>query len=243
MKRCLILNCSKTKTKNPELLPAIQRYNGPAYRVFRLFQKIANPSLLDVDLYIISAKFGLISGDCLIGEYDQLLSRRRAVELKPQVLTTLSKIFTNNYQEIFISMSKEYLTTINGYESLIPQSTKIIISNLPEGKRLSELKLWLYKQEYSKEKAVKVTEVTGQAVLKGKIIKATSEQIIDLAQKSLKNGNGYPFKIKEWYTIIDMQKVSPKWLVSVLSGLDVSEFQSSDARRVLSQLGIFVKHI
>ena len=90
---------------------------------------------------------------------------------------------------------------------------------------------------------MKNIKTTGRAVLKSKVIEATPDQVMELARKSLADANGSPFNFRDWYTIVDGQKVSPKWLVSLLSGLDVSGFQASDARRVLAQLGISTKHV
>jgi hypothetical protein len=140
-------------------------------------------------------------------------------------------------------MSKEYLNAFKGYEALIPLFSKVIISNVSEGRRLLALKQWLYKIEDRNVKVEKRISVSGRAVLKGKVIEATPNQIIALAQKSLVMPSGSPFNFRDWYTIIGKQKVSPKWLVSLLTGLDVSEFQASDARRVLAQLGILTEHV
>ena len=225
--------------------PAVQRYDGPAYRVFRLFSKKADSTLLDIDLYVLSAQYGLISGNRLVDDYDQRMTPSRAVELNAQTIKQLSLILSKGYDEVFISMSKDYLKALNGYDAHVPTDTQIIISNAPEGKRLRELKLWLYKEvdrQMDPNKNVNV-RVTGRATLKGKIIEITPNQIIELAQKALFNAKSAPFNFRDWYTIIDGQKVSPKWLVSLLSGLDVSEFQASDARRVLAQLGISIEHV
>jgi hypothetical protein len=243
MARCLILSCSKAKTGTGGAQPAIQRYDGPAYRVTRLFLKNADSTLLDVDLYVLSAQYGLISSNSLIDDYDQRMTHHRAIELNNQALNHLAQFLKNGYQEVFISMSKEYLQALKGYEALVPLATKIIISNKPEGKRLRELKLWLYKKVDKQINSVKPVKVTGQAVIKGKLIEATPNQVLEIAQKSLPNAKSPPFNIREWYTIIGGQKVSPKWIVSILSELDVSEFQASDARRVLAQLGISVEHV
>jgi hypothetical protein len=243
MKRCLILSCSKSKNQTSSLQPAILRYDGPAFRVFRLFLKKADSSLLNIDLYVLSAQYGLIPGQTPVENYDLRMTPSRAAELNYQTLIQFSQTLKNGYHEVFISMSKDYLRALNGYEGLVPSKMKIVISTTSEGKRLYELKSWLYKQEFTHVNTEKSGIVIGKAVLKGRIIKATRNEINDLAQKSLDAGGGTPFNYKEWYTIINGVKVSPKWLVSLLSGLGVSEFQASDARRVLSQLGISTEHV
>jgi hypothetical protein len=64
--RLLILSCSQRKRPDAILLPALERYDGPMFRVLRKFLR-ENPSKeLHPDVYILSAQFGLISADQLI---------------------------------------------------------------------------------------------------------------------------------------------------------------------------------
>jgi len=238
MGRCLILSCSKAKLSDDKLLPAVQRYDGPPFRVFRRFLKVAPPALRDVELYILSANYGLIHSGHLVNNYDLKMKAERAREINDKVLEQLKAILDIGYSEIFISLSKEYLSALRGFEKLVPPSIKIQISNTSEGKRLSELKVWLYQEQKRQPKPEKEIKVTGRAMLHGKVIEATPEEIVELAQTALGQSNTAPFKIKDWYCLINGTKVSPKWLVSFLTGLSVSEFQASDARRVLAQLGI-----
>ena len=243
MSRCLILSCSKTKRSSDDALPAVQRYDGPPFRVFRNFLKSAPSALCNVDLYILSANYGLILGNTLVNDYDQRMTLVRASEINAQVLKQFELISNKGYTDIFISLSKVYQKALNGYEILLQPSTTIFISNASEGKRLSELKSWLYKQENDQPKPDRVVKVTGRAVLRGRVIEASKDEIIRIAQDGLSQGRGSPKNFKEWYCLINGEKVSPKWLVSILSGLDVSEFQASDARRVLVQLGISTEHV
>jgi hypothetical protein len=68
------------------------------------------------------------------------------------------------------------------------------------------------------------------------------EEVLALARRALAERWGDPYNFRDWYAVVDEERVSTKWLVSLLSGLDVSEFQASEARRVLRKLGIAVYH-
>ena len=68
--RLLLLGCSERKAEKRGRLPAFQRYDGPAYRVFRKFLRDSRGAGPPMNLYILSAKYGLISGDILIPDYD-----------------------------------------------------------------------------------------------------------------------------------------------------------------------------
>lgn len=68
-RRLLIMACSSRKSPAFGLLPAIERYDGVAFRVVkRLLRIVQFPP--DVDVMILSAKYGLIGQDEPIGDYD-----------------------------------------------------------------------------------------------------------------------------------------------------------------------------
>lgn len=248
--RCLVLSCSQTKKDDLEPLPAIERYKGPAFQVLRRFLAEADSKLHDVDIYILSARYGLIASDTLIENYDQKMTKDRATKLRCEVLKRLKGILRQDYVDIFCSLSKTYLQAMDGFEALVPADTRITVSRAALGTRLTELKNWLYqlssddlvtaqKQLSFVEMSEQPTHIMGRATLKGKQIEAKSDEIIALAQQALQDERGVSSdNFRSWYTLIDGQKVSIKWLVSLLSGLDVSAFDTADSRRILRQLGI-----
>ena len=103
--RLLLLGCSQKKHPRLSTMPAFQRYEGPAYRVFRRF--LREHSAEGLDLFILSAAHGLIPGDLLIADYDHKLTSERAMQLKPQVQEDLTSILAcERYDEIFVVMGK-----------------------------------------------------------------------------------------------------------------------------------------
>lgn len=76
MRQSLILACSATKRQHPGELPAIARYDGPAWRTLR-----ANMGCEILPPFVLSAKFGLISVYREIPNYDHLMTPARAREL------------------------------------------------------------------------------------------------------------------------------------------------------------------
>jgi hypothetical protein len=188
----------------------------------------------------LSAEYGLFKASTLINYYDRKMTETRAVELNQKLLTELQVIFQKKYQELFLSLGKIYMTAFVGFEKHVPKETKIIINKTTEGKRLSDLKEWLYRGNLPKKGRQPSRQVTGTAKFKGIKINATPDEILSEARIALKQGVGKPNNFKNWYVLIDHEKVSSKWLVSILSGLKVSDFQASDARRVLEQLGISI---
>ena len=66
MTRALFLSCSKRKSPEAGLIPAIRRYEGPRFRVLRSYLRDAGKDPLLI--WILSAEHGLIRG------YDPILS-------------------------------------------------------------------------------------------------------------------------------------------------------------------------
>jgi hypothetical protein len=243
--RCLILGCTEAKRKDDDDLPAWERYNGPTFQVMRRFLREAEPQLQDVDIYILSAEYGLIDADQPVADYDRRMTTARATELRPEVSKRLREILGQGYDEVFISLSRAYLEAVDDLDTMGADGTQMTVSQTTMGKRLTELKRWLYcfpEEDRSKARPAPTAHVTGQAVLRGREIEATKDQVLNLARRALVDGLGRPHNFRTWYALVDGEKVSTKWLASLLSELPVSEFQASEARRVLRQLGVEVHH-
>jgi hypothetical protein len=258
-RRCLILGCSRTKVDTSERLPAIQRYNGPAYRVIRRFLREASSASESLDIFILSAEFGLITADTRIPAYDRLMTVSRADELRPQVLSTVQdKIGLQPYSEIFLSMSKTYLRTLAGIDDLVHEGTEVVVSNEASGRQLTELKQWLWGLEerpvawelpFSDGEDANIVPVVSLptvqpkttarvVVLRGRQIRMTTAAAISRLKHGLCEHQNEARKIRSWYVNIEGEKVSPKWAAQYLFGLPTSKFSAEEARRALQGLGL-----
>jgi len=211
----------------------------------RRFLAQADPALRDVAVYVLSARYGLIAGHTPIEDYDRRMTPARAAELRPEALARLKEVLGQGYAEIFLSLGGVYLQAVEGFQAYVPAGTAVIVSRATAGRRLTELKRWLYRLPEGgvlSEPPERAVHVTGRAILKGRPIEMSLEKVLALARQALAEGRGEPHNFRDWYTVVDGEKVNTKWLVSLLSGLTVSEFQASEARRVLRQLGIAVYH-
>ncbi len=258
-RRCLIVGCSRTKVDTSERLPAIQRYNGPAYRVIRRFLREAPAAGESLDIFILSAEFGLITADTKIPAYDRLMTESRADELRSQVLTTVQdKIGLQPYSEIFLSMGKTYLRALVGINDLVHDGTDVVVSNEASGRQLTELKQWLWGLEerpvawelpFSDRESANTTPVMSLptvqpqttprvVVLRGRRIRMTTAAAISRLKHGLCEHQNEPRKIRSWYVNIEGEKVSPKWAAQYLFGLPTSKFSADEARRALRGLGL-----
>ena len=239
--RLLILSCSQRKQSTQGLLPALQRYDGPAYRVMSKFMRVHPSEVRSLDVYILSAEFGLISADKPIPDYDRRMTYKRAKELQQPALSALKHILIcKQYKDLFINLGKDYLRVLNGYESLIPANLKVIVSRGVMGRKLAELRNWLHERvPESLDSQMKVIQ-QGKAYLRGIKIALTPQQIMEIARIALAEERNIP-KYQIWYMQVGDQRVPVKWLVSQLTGLPVNAFHTNEAKRILQQLGIKIR--
>ena len=139
--RLVLLGCSQAKVGTCGRLPAFQRYDGPAYRVFRKFLRDWTDAVPPMNLYILSAQYGLISGDILIPDYDRQMTPDRAEQLKPAVKKSLSLVLSlHQYDEIFVGMGKLYRDVL--LDSL-PSDSHVVVAEGRIGEKSSALYQWL----------------------------------------------------------------------------------------------------
>ncbi len=140
--RLLILSCSQRKAPAKGCLPAIDRYDGPAFRVLRKYLRENLPEAPTV--LILSAKYGLIEADRRIPPYDRRLSRTSAERLRPQVLETVRRILRSRpWRSVGVCAGKEYRSTLNGLAELLPADVRLDLLAGGLGKRLAALRDWL----------------------------------------------------------------------------------------------------
>lgn len=236
--RLLILSCSQRKHSTPDLLPALERYDGPAFRVMNKFMRMCSSQVQLPDIYILSAKFGLISADKPIPHYDHRMTPQRIKDLQQPTLSELRQILNGKqYQEFFISMGKDYLRVLDGYKSLASTDLDVTVSQGSMGRKLAELRNWLHKNVSVRADDYTKIVKQGKASLRGIEIVLTSEQVMEKINDALTKGNNIP-KYQMWYVQVGDKRVPLKWIVNQLTGLPVSAFHTNEAKRFLKQLGV-----
>ena len=135
-KQLLILACSQTKRQCAGLLPAIDRYDGQAYRIIKRFLRDHQwPS--EVSIGILSAKYGLFGSLKGIEYYDTRMSSQLAREKSAQCCATLEK-WAKDHSTISLSLGKDYLPAVR--PSLERISKKTTIFEGPIGEKSRQLK-------------------------------------------------------------------------------------------------------
>jgi hypothetical protein len=238
----LLLSCSQRKKCDEELLPAIDRYDGSAYRVLRLYLK--QGLSLPVDVRILSAKYGLIPASYYLPYYDCRITKEQSGKLRHQVITELETILNSKtYTNLLVCLGRDYIEAIYGYESIIPDRLTVQVATGGLGRKLSILHNWLYGDSSNLRNRHDLVATTGAVRLRGIEVNLTSEQVLDIARRAITTKDRGATHCQSWYVQVDDQRVAPKWLVSQITGLPVSNFVTDDARRVLTRLGVEVKRV
>jgi hypothetical protein len=83
--------------------------------------------LRDVATYVLSAQYGLVSASRPIENYDRRMTKARASALHDRVLEKLKGIFQDGFDDILISLSRDYMRAIEGFEALRPSKTCVTL--------------------------------------------------------------------------------------------------------------------
>lgn len=137
MRRLLVLACSERKRAERRPIAAVERYDGPAFRVLRRYCREANDRGLIV--YILSAKYGLIASAKRILAYNQRMTRDRADTLRASVTASAQVVITRDRPvKVLVCAGKTYLRAIGRLHG-----ANISFAAGGQGGKLASLKAWL----------------------------------------------------------------------------------------------------
>lgn len=232
----VILGCSQRKRQTSRLLPAIERYDGPVFRVLR--KRIREEPERPPNSLIISGRFGLIASNYLIPKYDQRLSSGDYSSLRSRVEKQLKETLDSIQPDrVFVSVGASYWPLLEEpLERQVPQS-RLVVARGGIGGRASQLVRWLRPHRHAPEGA-KTPTPTGEAVLLDVSVRLTRAEVLRKARTALFADPEGARRFETWYVPLGRDRVAPKWLVSILFDKPVAHFRTADARRALSCLGI-----
>ena len=131
-----MISCSATK-RNLIDESALEVYDGPSYRILRKHPKD------DLDILILSAKYGLILASQKISTYNQRMTDHIAHEIRKQTTDRLIKVLSKRvYKEIYVDLGKSYRNAIDFGDPWL-KDLNIQFSVGTIGVRLHSLKTWL----------------------------------------------------------------------------------------------------
>jgi len=140
-RRLLVMGCSDKKNSVNGFVPAINLYNGPNYLTLKKLKRL-NKFPWDVQIVIISAKYGMIFPDQWIENYDQKMTITRADELKKGLKRKLEKyLVEKEFDECFINLGKKYMRSIEAVQ--FPSDIRKFEAKGKIGEKRSEMLKWL----------------------------------------------------------------------------------------------------
>jgi hypothetical protein len=144
MSRLLLIACSQRKRSDPGKLAAIERYDGPAFRVLRRYVREHNDSRLGI--YVLSAEYGLIHSRKPIPYYERRMTTQRAGQLQSSISRVLKVVLAERpWKEIGVCVSRDYMRPLAACLGSSSSCTRISLLGGGMGQRLSALKAWLQK--------------------------------------------------------------------------------------------------
>jgi hypothetical protein len=118
-------------------MPAIDRYDGPAFYVLRRYLREIDDRQLRI--YILSAEFGIINVRKLIHDYDRLMTHSRAREQTTRSLKSILQ--RTRCKELFICAGFVYEDAID--IAYLKQTVSVKIAARGQGPKLLSLHGWL----------------------------------------------------------------------------------------------------
>ncbi|MEO1074396.1 MAG: DUF6884 domain-containing protein [Bacteroidota bacterium] len=228
--RLLILSCSQRKRPETGLMPAMERYDGPAYRVLRKHAREAESP----PMWVLSAEYGLIPSKQPIPVYDRLMTPTRAKQLRNQVASVLDTLAPLGYSDVLICAGQTYAAALENVEEHL--GCKVASTSGSLGRQLATLRDWLYGEPPALPEEQKGRPV----VFRGERLSLTVAEVFRTAREQAGEDPEGAKQYAGWVVPVGELRVAPKWLLSKLSGVPVSAFRTADARRVLTALGLEV---
>lgn len=147
MKRLLIVSCSAKKRQHACAAPAFDVYDGAHFQMLRVLA-VTDSWPSDLEVRILSARYGLIYLHTDISDYDQKMDDFRSYSMDERVRHELkNQLGTRQYRECFLFMGKQYLEVLQPLETWRPEGFPLMRAEGGIGRQLSMLKKWLLKEE------------------------------------------------------------------------------------------------
>ncbi|WP_139171265.1 DUF6884 domain-containing protein [Natronorubrum texcoconense] len=123
MSTLLVQSCSKSKKQTPEPISALDLYSGYFFKIIKKSRREGTVNS-DIDIGILSAKYGFVKANEKISAYDRKMDTQRATELGPTMRQQLHQYISNmGYERVVINAGKEYRKAIDGFDNDLSVNT------------------------------------------------------------------------------------------------------------------------
>src|SRR6266851_81184 len=180
-----IVGCSSRKRQTSRTLPALERYDGPIFRVLRKHRRETSQHPLHVR--ILSARFGLIPDSHLTPRYDRQLRDPDAHRLRKGIGSQVSRTFEDLQPErVFVSLGPAYWQILEKDLVASIGSAQLVVAKGGIGGRASQLVHWL-NPAGAHPIAPPEKRGRGKATLLGTTVQWTSAEVVEMASAALRS--------------------------------------------------------
>lgn len=138
-KRLLILGCADRKRESDGPLPALDRYDGPSYRVLRKFLRDYQwPE--DMSVAVLSAQHGLFGVLKGIEDYNKRMDPATARAQASECSRILRK-WASSHRSVHVSLGKDYMPAVQPGLEMLELEQEVFDG--PIGQKLHQLKTFL----------------------------------------------------------------------------------------------------
>jgi hypothetical protein len=233
--RLLVLACSRRKHSQVDLVPAIDRYDGPPYRMVRRYLATHRS---DVRTCIISAEYGIIGANDLVPMYDRQMTLERARQLEPSITASIVNLVSSRPpSRVLVCAGGRYLVAFDGAYKALERLCEVGTISRPPGAQLAVLHDWLYGTAPRSYMTNHEPPLDSDLPRKDELLARAR------AALTLRKGDDPANQFYGWYVELDGVRVGPKWLLSRGTGRPVSTFSTDTARRQLAKIGIEVLRV
>lgn len=139
----LILGCSARKRFTKGKVAAWDLYDGVAFRVVKRLEREGRlPD--NVEILILSARYGLIRPKTKIEFYDQRMTPELARCQASYNCVFLRRLLKRGrYQEVFVVAGRTYLAALKPFEAWLPSGVQLSMAGGGIGQKLRKMKSWV----------------------------------------------------------------------------------------------------
>jgi len=221
-----MLGCSHTKRPLPG--PATDVYDGPLFRTLR---RRLPEIRLPLDIFVISARHGIVRQDDQIEPYDEKLSKALKPEFAGRIAAQLSDLLPPQLNRVLILAPKDYIAYLP-VDDLKSRSTDFDAFSDRMGRCQARLLQWLG-IDHSREERM-LNSLGPLAAFTKPLDQKLLREVIDRPDVS----SSGPNQVIQWYARIENRRVPAKRLVSALTDAPLSSFETCHALALLRRNGI-----
>jgi hypothetical protein len=226
LKKLLILGCSKLKRLDSG--PALDIYDGPAFRLLRKRKPLLT---CDIDVLIVSARYGLISATEPIERYDETLSTKRAQSLAPRVQEQVRVLVSGPYDSALIAAPSAYVNLLP-LGTLRQESATLAVCSNSQGRSLAFLLEWLGFKAVSDPRSR-----SSIGPFKAMRDSLSKDNLVALAAEANELTSRRAAFRPSWFVTIGSITVPVKSLVTLWTGVPASDFETLHALTLLRHFG------